>query len=128
MLIVVYGEDRKSKKSYELKFTDQDMQGMDEPHNADLVLTININTFAVKMVLIDPKGSSKIMYHILFEKLRLPASQIKSTDSPVFSFNGEAVWPIAIAKVPVRLGPVQKIVEFIVMNIDSPYNAILAHG
>lgn len=123
MSIIVYGEDRKSKKSYELKFIDQDMQGADEPHNDDLVLTINVNTFNVKMVLIDPKGSSKIMYHIMFEKLRLLASQVKSIDSPVFNFNGEAVWPIAIAEVPV-----QKIVEFIMMNIDSPSNAILAHG
>lgn len=74
------------------------MQGADEPHNDDLVL---VNTFNVKMVLIDPKGSSKIMYHIMFEKLRLPASQVKSIDSPVFNFNGEAIWPIAIAEVPV---------------------------
>lgn len=27
-----------------------------------------------------------------------------------------------------RLGPVQKNIEFIVMNIDSPYNAILSRG
>lgn len=30
--------------------------------------------------------------------------------------------------VHVRLGPIKKNVEFIVMNIDSPYNAILGRG
>ena len=38
------------------------------------------------------------------------------------------MWPIAIAEVLVMLGPVQKNIEFIVMNIDSSYNAILGRG
>ena len=68
------------------------------------------------------------MYHSMFEKLKLPDSHIKSANSSIFSFSGEAVWPIAIAMVPVRLGHVKKNVEFIVMNINSPYNAILDKG
>ena len=76
-------------------------------------------------MLIDPGSSSDILYHSLFEKLKLILSQIRSVDSPVFSFSGKAIWPIAIAEVPVRLGSVQKNIEFIVMNIDSPYNDIL---
>lgn len=54
--------------------------------------------------------------------------QIKNVDSPVFSFSGEAVWPIAIAEVHVRLGLKQKIVEFIVMDIESSHNVILSRG
>lgn len=91
-------------------------------------MTIETNTFDVKGVLIDLGSLSEIMYHNMFEKLKLLASQIKSADSPVFSFIGEVVWPIAILEVPVRLGPIQKIVEFIVMNINFPYNAILGRG
>ena len=104
------------------------MRGIDAPNNDALVLTIDINIFDVKRVLIDPGSSSEIMYDSLFEKLKLPAAQVRSTDAPIFSFSGEAVWPIVIAEVPVRLGPVQKNIEFIVMNIDSPYNAILGRG
>lgn len=36
---------------------------------------------------------------------------MKNPDMPIFSFSGEAVWPIAIAKVPVRIHEVQKMVE-----------------
>ena len=43
----------------------------------------------------------------------------------MFSFSGEVVWPIAIAEVPVRIGEVQKMVEFNVMDTDPPYNAII---
>lgn len=64
----------------------------------------------------------------MFENLKLPASQIKSVDSPVFSFSGEVVWPIDIGKVHVRVGPDQKNVEFILINIDLPYNAIIGRG
>lgn len=64
------------------------------------------------------------MYHNLFKQLKLPESNIKSVESLVFSFSGEAVWPIALPTLPVRLGSKQKSVEFIVMDIDSPYNAI----
>lgn len=68
------------------------------------------------------------MYQIMFKILKLPASQVRSTYSHVFNFSGKTVWPIAIAEVPVKLGLVHKIVKFIVMNIDSPCNAILGHG
>lgn len=44
---------------------------------------------------------------------------------PAFSFSGVAVWLIAIVKVPVRVSLVKKTFEFIVLNIDSTYNAIL---
>lgn len=68
------------------------------------------------------------MYHCLFEKLKLPASQVRNADYLVFSFSGEAIWLIAIVEVPVHMGPVQKNIDFIVMNISSPYNAILGRG
>lgn len=56
--IVAYGKERQSKRSYEPTFIDKDMKGVDEPHNNVLVLTVNINTFNVKMILINPGSSS----------------------------------------------------------------------
>ena len=97
---------KRTKKKYELKFTHKDMQGVDAPHNGALVLTVNINIFYVKRILIDPSSSSEIMYHSIFKKLKLPAMQVRSADAPMFSFSGEAVWPIAFADVPIRLGPI----------------------
>lgn len=66
------------------------------------------------------------MYHSFFKKLDLPPSQVRNADMPVFSFSGEAVWPIAIVDVPVKIGDVQKMVKVIVMDMYSPYNAILS--
>lgn len=93
MSITTYDKEIKSKRSYELKFTNKSMKGVDTPHNDALVITVNINTFDVKRVLIDPKSSSEIMYHNMFKKLKLPPSQVKNADSPIFSFIEEVVWP-----------------------------------
>ena len=45
MSVVAYEKERKSKRAYELTFTNEDMKGVDIPHNDALVLTVNINTF-----------------------------------------------------------------------------------
>lgn len=63
------------------------MYGVDAPHNNGLVLTVNINTFDV----IDSRSSSEIMYHSLYKKLDLPASQVRSANMQVFIFTGKAV-------------------------------------
>lgn len=64
----------------------------------------------------------------MFKKLKLPSSYVGSADSLVFSFSGEVIWPIVIVEVPVPLGPKQKTVEFIMIDIESPYNTILGRG
>lgn len=43
----------------------------------------------------------------------------------VFNFSDEAIWLVVIADVAVRMEEVQKMVEFIVMDMYSPYNTIL---
>lgn len=96
--------------TYELSFSNKDMYGVDAPHNDALVLKVNINTFDVRRVIIDPGSSSEIMYHSLFKTLDWPASQMKNADMPLFSFSGEAVWQIAIVEVPVRISVVKKTV------------------
>lgn len=109
MSFIAFKRERIDKKYYKLSFTEKDMVGVDTPHNDALVLTIHISTFEVNRILIDIGSSSKIMYNNLFKKLNLPPSQVKEADMPVFSFSGKEMWPIAIAKVLVRIGEVQKI-------------------
>ena len=67
MSITVYEEDKEDKGAYELTLTNEDMRGVYTPHNDALVLIVNINTFDVKRVLIDPGSSSEIMYHSMLK-------------------------------------------------------------
>ena len=76
---------------YELSFTEKDLAGVDIPYNDTLVLTVNINTWDVCRVLVDPGSSSEVMYKNLYDKLKLPRNKIRTVDMPVFSFSGQPV-------------------------------------
>lgn len=105
---------------------------MDVPHNDALVLMVNIFNFNVMRVLIDPCSYFEVMYLNLYDKLKkyIPAKNVRAIDAPIYSFSGEPVWPICIVEVLMRVGEVtvNVNVDFFIMNIDSPYNAILGRS
>lgn len=47
---------------------------------------------------------------------------------PIYSFNRELVWSIAIVDVLVRIREVTTNIEFFMMNIESSYNSILGRN
>lgn len=49
-------------------------------------------------------------------------------NSLIYSFSSEPVWLICIVNVPVRLGGVSIMMEFFIMDVNSPYNAILGRN
>ena len=126
MFVLAPKRDVEKKLVYELTFTEQDLEGVDTPYNDALVRMVNICNYDVKRVLIDLGSSFEIMYLNLYNRLQpyIPKKAIRSVDMPIYNFSGEAVWPIAIVEVPVSIGQVIVNMEFFVMNIDSPYNAI----
>ena len=48
--------DRENNMFYELAFTEEDLEGVDVPHNDALVLEVNIYNYDVRKVLIDLKS------------------------------------------------------------------------
>lgn len=78
--------------------------------------------------IIDPGNSSKIMYQNLYRALKLPAKDLIQVNSSVFGFSSEAVWPVTCARLPVRVAPIQMTMEFLIMDINAPYNAIMGRN
>ena len=76
-------------------------------------------------MLIDPEISSEIMYAELFDKLGLRQSNLKLTSAPLFGFSGQAMHPRGIITSQDDAGPVHLDVEFLVVDVPSPYNAIM---
>ena len=76
-------------------------------------------------MLIDPGSSSEIMYVRLFDKLGLKHSDLRPTSIPLFGFNGQAVHPMGVVTVQVGAGPIYLDVEFLVVDVPPPYNAIM---
>lgn len=61
---------------YGLSFLKKDLVEEDTPHNDALVLTVNINTWDVKRILVDSDSSSEVMYKNLYDKFKLSKNKI----------------------------------------------------
>ena len=89
------------------------------------MITLRIRNFDVRRVLIDQGNFAEVIYQDLYEKLGLGESDLTSFTSPVFSFSGESIVSQGKATLLVLTGPINLQIEFIVVKVSSPYNAIM---
>lgn len=106
------------------------MEGVDVPHNNALVMMVSICNYDVKRVLIDTGSSSNVMYLNAYNQLHRfnPKKTVRTVDALIYSLNGQPVRPICIVDVLVGIGEVTTNMKFFVLNINSPYNAILGRN
>ena len=100
-----------------LSFSDEDKIGTIQPHNDALVVTLRIEGYDVKRVLVDQGSGVEIMYPNLYRGLN---------DSPLVSFDGKVVIPRGQIRLLVQAGSKVVEVDFIVIDAYSPYTAIVA--
>lgn len=65
------------------------------------------------------------MYAKLFDMLGLKQSDLRPNSIPLFGFSGQVVQPLGLVIVQVGEGPIRLDVEFLVIDVTSPYNAIM---
>ena len=58
------------------------------PYNDVLVLSLRVQEYDMRRILIDPGSSSEIMYAGLFDNLGLKKSDLRPTSIPLFGFGG----------------------------------------
>ncbi|XP_060202483.1 uncharacterized protein LOC132630917 [Lycium barbarum] len=107
-----------------ITFNDEDMEGIAQPHNDALVISVLVNKFRIKRVMIDPGSSANIIRWRVIEQLGL-LDQIVPTIRVLNRFNmacettkGEITLPISIA------GTTQQ-TKFYVIEGDIGYNELL---
>ena len=76
-----------------LSFSDEDKMGTIQPHDDTLVVTLRIEGYDVKMVMVDQGSGAKIMYPDLYRGLSLKPNDLTAYDSPLVSFDGKVVIP-----------------------------------
>ena len=104
-----------------LGFLDDDKLGTVQPHNDTLVVTLRIGRYDVKRVIIDQDSAAEIMYLDLYKGLGLKPESLIAYSSPLVSFEGKIVVP----KGQVQIGSDVVKVDFIVVDVFSPYTAIM---
>ena len=76
-----------------LNFSDEDKVGTLQPYDDVLVVTLRINRYDVKRVLVDQGSDAKIMYPDLFKGLKLRSEDLTSYNSPLIGFDRKVVFP-----------------------------------
>ena len=116
-----------------LGFSADDKIGTIQPHNDALVVTLKIEGYDVKRVLVDQGSTVKIMYPDLYNGLNLKLEDLTAYNSPLVSFEGKTVTSRGQIRLPIQTGldvvEVNFIVvdaNFIVVDAYSLYTAIVA--
>ena len=84
-----------------LSFSDKDKIGTIQPHNDALVVTLRIEGYDVRRVMVDQGSCVEIMYLDLYRGLNLKPEDLTAYDLPLVSFNGKFVTPKGQIRLPV---------------------------
>nr|XP_023898056.1 uncharacterized protein LOC112009933 [Quercus suber] len=108
-----------------LGFSKEDKRGTIQPHDDALVVTLRIEGYDVRRVMIDEGNAAEVMYPDLYRGLNLRPQDLTAYSSPLVSFEGKSVIPMGMIRLPVQTGSDVVEVDFIIVNAFSPYTAIL---
>ncbi|GAV58154.1 hypothetical protein CFOL_v3_01688, partial [Cephalotus follicularis] len=112
-----------------ITFSEADYEGVRLPHDDPVVVTLLVELFTMKRILVDSGSSADILYKHAFDQLRIPTDQLKPVKTPLVGFTGETIHPMRSINLSVVAGtaPCQTQVEmtFLVVDTPSPYNAIV---
>ncbi|GAV72423.1 hypothetical protein CFOL_v3_15911, partial [Cephalotus follicularis] len=112
-----------------ISFSEADYEGVRLPHDDPVVVTLLVELFTMRRILIDNGSSADILYKHAFDQLRIPADQLKPVKTPLVGFAGETIHPLGSINLSVVAGtaPRQTQVEmtFLIVDTPSPYNAII---
>ncbi|XP_065630146.1 uncharacterized protein LOC136067783 [Quercus suber] len=126
------GVSSQGSKSYKLDdqlvlgLSDADKVGTVQPHDNALVVTLRIGGYDVKRVMVDQGSAAEITYPDLYKGLNLKLSDLTPYSSSLISFEGRVVTPKGQIRLPVQIGSEVVEVDFIVVDVFSPYTAIVA--
>ena len=90
------------------------------------MVTLRIEGYDVKRVLVDRGGEVEIMYPDLYKGLNLKPENLTGYESPLLGFDGKVVFPNGQIRLPVQAGSEVVEVDFIVVDAYFSYTAIVA--
>ncbi|GAV60338.1 hypothetical protein CFOL_v3_03869, partial [Cephalotus follicularis] len=112
-----------------ISFSEADYEGVHLPHDDPVVVTLMVELFTMKRILIDSGSSADISYKHAFNQLRIPTDQLRPMKTSLVGFSGEMIHPLGSIDLSVVAGmaPRQTQVHMIFLIVDtpSPYNAII---
>ncbi len=120
---------KRQRTSEAISFSDEDLEGVETPHDDVVVISMIVNKFDVKRVLVDNGSSANVLYYHAYQKMGSTGSQLRRINAPLVGFTGNSV-PVegeVSFLVTVGLAPRESTVrtDFLVVRLPSVYNAVL---
>nr|XP_023876335.1 uncharacterized protein LOC111988777 [Quercus suber] len=115
----------KLSPSLVLGFSDEDKRGTIQPHDDALVVTLRIGGYDMRRVMVDEGSIAEVMYPDLYRGLNLTPQDLTAYSSSLVSFEGRSVISMGMIRLPVQTGSDVVEVDFIMVDVFSPYTAIL---
>ncbi|KAK3019689.1 hypothetical protein RJ639_004164 [Escallonia herrerae] len=123
------GSAKRTKSSTSLEFDDADLDGVSLPHDDALFITLRIDTFQIKRILVDTGSSVDIIFKDVFNQMGISDDREKPISSSLYSFTGASAPVKGIAPLTVVTGeaPRQAVhtLDFLIVKVKSSYNGIL---
>ncbi|PKI53513.1 hypothetical protein CRG98_026058 [Punica granatum] len=111
-----------------ISFYEVDAKHVHFPHDDALVVTAQIDAYDVKKILVDSGSFANILFHATFREMKLREEYLKPIWSPLIDITGSTAEPLGMISLQVYFGKspkkVNKMVDFLVVDISSAYNAI----
>ncbi|XP_024009949.1 uncharacterized protein LOC112085152 [Eutrema salsugineum] len=112
-------------KGTPLVFTEADTIGLHKPHNDALVVELLLDGVEVSRILVDTGSSVNIIFKEALDQLELASDRIEPFIEPLTGFDGERCMTVGMVNIPINLGGVAKIIQFLILDKPAIYNAIL---
>ncbi|XP_057956357.1 uncharacterized protein LOC131149690 [Malania oleifera] len=120
---------KRSRQGEDIIFDSRDEEGVQQPHNDALVLSLLVANYKFRHVLIDNGSSKNIMFWSVVEGMKIGKERLKPIATPLVGFGGDVVHPVGTIILPVTMGTtpqqVSSLTEFLVVDWPSVYNIIL---
>ncbi|KAK3003000.1 hypothetical protein RJ639_017899 [Escallonia herrerae] len=79
-------ECKQARAPASLEFNDSDLEGVSLPHDDALVITLRVDAFQVKRILVDTGSSADILFEDVFLQMGISEDWVKPITSPLYSF------------------------------------------
>ncbi|KAK3009335.1 hypothetical protein RJ639_014476 [Escallonia herrerae] len=123
------GPAKRPKAPATISFDDTDLEEVLTPHDDALVISLQIDAYVIKRILVDTGSSADILFEEAFSQMKISRERIRPVSSPLYGFTGasapvEGVIPLTVVAGSYPLQATQSI-DFLVVKIKSAYNGIL---
>ncbi|KAK3038135.1 hypothetical protein RJ639_029589 [Escallonia herrerae] len=126
------GPAKRPKAPATIRFDDTDLEEVIIPHDDAFVVSLQIDAYVIKRILVDTRSSADILFEEAFSQMKISKERIRPVSSPLYGFTGastpvEGVIPLTVVAGSYPLQATQSI-DFLVVKIKSAYNGILGRG